>query len=80
MPYVQDFQALHSLRDRYLAALALPTEIKPETACRALETMTVRLTTFIMRDAASSRDLIVISCFALPAPFNKKNVNVKVPR
>lgn len=64
--HVHDLQAFCILFVRYLAALMLPTVSRPDTACLALETMTVRLKTFCMHFAASSLEPTTTSCNAAP--------------
>lgn len=52
--HVQDFQAFSILFARYLMALTPPTATRPDTACLALETITLRLKTPRIHSAASS--------------------------
>lgn len=59
--YVQDFQALDIFLARYRAAVTPPEARKPDTACLALEIITVRRRTLCTHLAASSLDPIVIS-------------------
>lgn len=73
--HVQDFQAFRILLARYVVALIPPAASRPEMACLALETMTVRLRTFCMHLAASSLEPIMTSCKSRPAKFDV-NINI----
>lgn len=64
---VQDFQALRTLLATYRLALTQPVTMRPDIACLALETITLRLKTACKHRAASSLDRIIPSFKTLPA-------------
>ena len=58
---------------RYLVALTPPATRRPDTACLALDDMTVRLTTCSMHLVASSLEPAITSRTILPADFHVNN-------
>ena len=65
----REFQALRIFWERYIVALIAPAAKKPETACLALDTITLRFITFSIQFAASSLEAIQTSPETLPIPI-----------
>lgn len=62
----REFQALRIFWERYIVALIAPAAKKPDTACLALETITLRFITFSIHLAAASLEPIQTSPETLP--------------
>jgi len=80
--HLHDFQALLTFLVRYLLAFIAPTARRPDTACLALETITLRLRILCKELAASSLKLLWVSFMALPEiiiPFfhNLTHITIK---
>jgi len=59
--HLHDFQALLILLATYMVAFTPPTASRPDMACLALETITLRLKILCKQFAAPSLELILVS-------------------